>query len=42
MEENGFITAKQALEAKAEPLRIRPNNDKGEFMPNMWLKLCAK
>ena len=31
MEENGFITAKQALEAKAEPLRIRPNNDKGRI-----------
>ena len=31
MEENGFITAKQATEAKAEPLRIRPNNDKGRI-----------
>jgi penicillin-binding protein 1A len=31
MEENGFITSKQALEAKAEPLRIRPNNDKGRI-----------
>jgi penicillin-binding protein 1A len=28
MEENNYITAKQALEAKAEPLRIRPSNDK--------------
>ena len=31
MEDNNFITAKQALEAKAEPLRIRPNNDKGRI-----------
>ena len=31
MEENGFITAKQATEAKAEPLRIRPNSDKGRI-----------
>jgi len=31
MEENNFITTKQALEAKAEPLRIRPNNDKGRI-----------
>ena len=31
MEENNFITAKQALEAKAEPLRIRPSNDKGRI-----------
>ena len=31
MEENGFITSKQALEAKAEPLRIRPTNDKGRI-----------
>jgi len=31
MEENGFITAKQALEAKAEPLRIRPSNDKNRI-----------
>ena len=31
MEENGFITAKQASEAKAEPLRIRPNNDKNRI-----------
>ena len=31
MEENGFITAKQALEAKAEPLRIRPSNDKSRI-----------
>ena len=31
MEENGFITSKQALEAKAEPLRIRPNSDKGRI-----------
>ncbi len=28
MEENNYITAKQALEAKAEPLRIRPSIDK--------------
>ena len=28
MEENGFITAKQAQEAKAEPLKIRQSNDK--------------
>ncbi len=31
MEENNYITAKQALEAKAEPLRIRPNNDKSRI-----------
>ena len=31
MEENNYITAKQALEAKAEPLRIRPNNDKNRI-----------
>ena len=31
MEENNFITAKQALEAKAEPLRIRPSNDKNRI-----------
>jgi len=31
MEENGFITSKQALQAKAEPLRIRPTNDKGRI-----------
>jgi len=31
MEDNNFITAKQALEAKAEPLRIRPNNDKSRI-----------
>ena len=31
MEDNNFITAKQALEAKAETLRIRPNNDKGRI-----------
>jgi penicillin-binding protein 1A len=31
MEENGFITAQQATEAKAEPLRIRPNSDKGRI-----------
>jgi penicillin-binding protein 1A len=31
MEENGFITSKQALDAKAEPLRIRPSNDKGRI-----------
>ena len=31
MEENGFITAKQALEAKAEPLKIRQNNDKSRI-----------
>jgi penicillin-binding protein 1A len=31
MEENGFITAKQATEAKEEPLRIRPNSDKGRI-----------
>ena len=31
MEENNYITAKQALEAKAEPLRIRPNNEKSRI-----------
>ena len=31
MEENNYITAKQALEAKAEPLRIRPSNDKNRI-----------
>jgi len=31
MEENNYITAKQALEAKAEPLRIRPNSDKSRI-----------
>ncbi|MSP35141.1 MAG: penicillin-binding protein 1A [Limnohabitans sp.] len=31
MEENNYITAKQALEAKAEPLRIRPSNDKSRI-----------
>ncbi len=31
MEDNNFITAKQALEAKAEPLRIRPSNDKSRI-----------
>ena len=31
MEENNYITVKQALEAKAEPLRIRPNNDKSRI-----------
>ena len=31
MEENNYISAKQALEAKAEPLRIRPNNDKSRI-----------
>jgi penicillin-binding protein 1A len=31
MEENGFITAKQAQEAKAEPLKIRPSNDKNRI-----------
>ena len=31
MEENGFITAKQALEAKAEPLKIRHNQDKNRI-----------
>ena len=31
MEENNYITAKQALEAKAEPLRIRPSIDKNRI-----------
>ena len=31
MEENGFITAKQALEAKAEPLKIRHSQDKNRI-----------
>ena len=31
MEENNYISAKQALEAKAEPLRIRPSNDKNRI-----------
>jgi penicillin-binding protein 1A len=31
MEENGFITSKQALEAKAEPLKIRQNTDKNRI-----------
>ena len=31
MEENGFITAKQAQEAKAEPLKIRQSNDKNRI-----------
>ena len=31
MEENNYISAKQAMEAKAEPLRIRPNNDKSRI-----------
>jgi penicillin-binding protein 1A len=31
MEENGFITAKQAQEAKAEPLKIRQGNDKNRI-----------
>ena len=31
MEETGFITAKQALEAKAEPLKIRPSIDKNRI-----------
>ena len=31
MEENNYISAKQAMEAKAEPLRIRPNNDKNRI-----------
>jgi len=31
MEENGFITAKQAQEAKAEPLKIRPSVDKNRI-----------
>jgi penicillin-binding protein 1A len=31
MEENGFITSKQALEAKAEPLKIKIGNDKGRI-----------
>jgi penicillin-binding protein 1A len=31
MEENNYITAKQALEAKAEPLRIRPSTDKNRI-----------
>ena len=31
MEENNYITSKQALEAKAEPLRIRPNNEKSRI-----------
>ncbi len=31
MEENGFITAKQAQEAKAEPLKIRHSQDKNRI-----------
>ena len=31
MEENNYISAKQAMEAKAEPLRIRPNNEKSRI-----------
>ena len=31
MEENGFITAKQAQEAKAEPLKIRATHDKNRI-----------
>jgi penicillin-binding protein 1A len=31
MEENNYISAKQAMEAKAEPLRIRPNSDKSRI-----------
>jgi len=31
MEENNYITAKQALEAKAEPMRIRPSIDKNRI-----------